>query len=144
MRPPCLPLEELQFVFSGRNPFPKLQRRTVTSDEEERDRYWPAGPLVFYYLGRPIGSHIKGWKEACRRLGVPGLLFHDLRRSAVRNLERAGFPRKLAMSISGHKREAVYLRYDIVSPEDLKIARSQNGAVAAAVLAHRMAAAGMG
>jgi integrase len=93
--------------------------------KQERDQKWPDCPRVFHYLGRPIGSHIKGWKEACGRAGVPGLLFHDLRRCAVRNMERAGFPRKLAMSISGHKTEAVYRRYDIVSPEDLKIARAK-------------------
>jgi integrase len=93
--------------------------------KQERDEKWPDCPRVFHYLGRPIGSHIKGWKEACERAGVPALLFHDLRRSAVRNMERAGFPRKLAMSISGHKTEAIYRRYDIVSPEDLKIARTK-------------------
>jgi integrase len=58
-------------------------------------------PLVFHYLGRPIGSHIKGWDKACNAVGPPGLHFHDLRRSAVRNLERAGVPRQVAMKITG-------------------------------------------
>jgi hypothetical protein len=42
-------------------------------------------------------------------------------------MERDGFPRKLAMSISGHKTEAVYRRYDIVSAEDLKLVKSKMG-----------------
>jgi integrase len=91
----------------------------------DRDQNWPACPHVFHYQGRPLGSHLKGWKKGCESAQMPDLHFHDLRRSAVRNMERAGIPRKVAMAISGHKTEAVYRRYDIVSPQDLKIAATK-------------------
>src|SRR5205809_7908877 len=67
----------------------------------------------------------KAWASACRRTGIPGLLFHDLRRSAVRNMERAGIPRKMAMAISGHKTEEVYRRYAMVSPRDIRDAAAK-------------------
>jgi integrase len=44
---------------------------------------------------------------------VPGLIFHDLRRSAIRNLERAGIPQSTAMELTGHRTPAVYRRYAI-------------------------------
>lgn len=51
-----------------------------------------ANPWVFYGArNRPVGDHLTGWTEACQRAGFEGLLFHDLRRSAVRNMDRAGF-----------------------------------------------------
>ena len=52
-------------------------------------------------------------------------VFHDLRRSAIRNMERAGMPRNVAMGITGHRTEAVYRRYDIVSEKDMKLAASR-------------------
>jgi integrase len=90
--------------------------------KEARDQDYPDCLYVFHYRGQRIGEHIGGWDGACKKAGLEGLHFHDLRRSAVRNMERAHIPRKIAMGISGHLTEAVYLRYDIVSSLDLKLA----------------------
>lgn len=59
------------------------------------------------------------WAEAVIAAGMPGLLVHDLRRSAIRNLIAAGVPEKVAMSISGHKTRAVFDRYHIVDSADV-------------------------
>jgi integrase len=78
-------------------------------------------PWVFVHppgVARVVaGSHIcdfrGAWKKACRAAGVPGRIPHDFRRTAVRNLERAGVPRSAAMKLTGHQTEAVYRRYAI-------------------------------
>ena len=67
----------------------------------------------------------RSWKTACTDSGVPGRLLHDLRRSAVRNLERAGVSRSVAMKMTGHKTESVYRRYAIVSESDLREAAAK-------------------
>ena len=49
---------------------------------------------------------------------MPGLRFHDLRRSGIRNMTRSGVPPSIAMSISGHRTISTFLRYDIASEKD--------------------------
>jgi integrase len=97
----------------------------LLQQKAEHDANWPDLPWVFHWMGKPIGHSLKGWRRSATAAGVPDLLFHDLRRSAIRNMERAGIPRKIAMSISGHRTESVYLRYDIVGQKDLAIARER-------------------
>ena len=85
-------------------------------------------PWVFHRDGKPIKSYDGAWRSACQRAAVQrvdgievvvrpallGRIVYDFRRSAVRNLERAGVSRSVAMSLTGHKTEAVYRRYAIV------------------------------
>jgi integrase len=61
--------------------------------------------------------------------GVPDRIPHDFRRTAVRNLERAGVSRSVAMKMTGHKTEAIYRRYAIVSEQDLHEAARKLAAV---------------
>jgi integrase len=114
------------FPFSE---FPELgaiiARCRVRTDEAQR-----AGrivPFVFHDKGEPLfgadgrakRSLRRGWRRACAAVGLPGRILHDFRRTAVRNLERAGMPRSVAMELVGHRTESVYQRYDIVSEKDL-------------------------
>jgi integrase len=84
----------------------------------ERDRE-PGSDFVFTRDGKRLLTWYKAWKTACAAAGMPDLMFHDLRRSAVRNLTRSKVPRVIAKKITGHKTDSVYERYDIVDPEDL-------------------------
>jgi integrase len=77
-------------------------------------------PFVFHgERGQPVSNHLNGWNEACEAAGLAGLLFHDLRRSAVRNMKRAGVQDKVAMEISGHRTRSIFDRYNIVDEGDL-------------------------
>jgi integrase len=60
-----------------------------------------------------------GWREIAIRAGLPGLIFHDLRRTAARNYLRPGVSPKTVMEILGWKSGAMLYRYDIESEADL-------------------------
>lgn len=80
----------------------------------ERRRAVREGPWVFHRSGRKIVRFRASWRRAVKAIGRPELRPHDLRRSFVRNAERAGVPRKVAMEIGGWSTESMYRRYNIV------------------------------
>jgi integrase len=98
-------------------------RDLLTAAKKERDEKWPNSPWVFSRAGAPILDFRWSWDEACERAGVPDLKFHDLRRTAVRNMRRAGIPQVIRMKISGHKTDSMERRYNIVDAEDLELAK---------------------
>jgi integrase len=77
---------------------------------------------VISWKGEGIREVKTAWNKARIRAKVPELLVHDLRRTAVRNMIRAGIPEKQAMRISGHKSRSMFDRYDITDERDIQIA----------------------
>src|SRR5262249_53696227 len=81
-------------------------------------------PYVFHRSGKQIKDFRGSWATACKNSGlVPGrngVVPHDLRRCAARNLSRAGVPEQIAMRITGHKTASMYRRYRIVDERDLR------------------------
>lgn len=66
-----------------------------------------------------IGNFSTAWRAACVEAGVPDLNFHDLRRSAVNVMRKAGIPREIRMAIAGHKTDSMHLRYSIMDDADV-------------------------
>ena len=108
--------------------------RTVYLDDELKEviqHQWEnrkfAKKLIPYVFTNQKGDNRikrfdKAWKRACIDSGIGVRLFHDFRRTAVRNMVRSGVPERVAMMVSGHKTRSVFDRYNIVNDHDLKLA----------------------
>ena len=122
-------------------PMTAALRTVLQAQHAEHERLKEAGkiePWVFFRIvdhrgkpdPKPITSFTKAWKSACRAAGCPGRIPHDLRRTAVRGLVRAGISERVAMQMTGHKTRSVFERYNIVSDGDLKDAAKRLDAAA--------------
>jgi len=94
-----------------------------------------AGLFVFHRAGQRIGAMaLRGaWKRACKRADLPGRLVHDLRRTAARDLRRAGVSEGEVMKLCGWRTRSMFDRYNIIDEQDLAraVAKRFNGKQAA-------------
>ena len=103
-----------------------LEDQHKIAEDLNRERGIIARYVFCYVTGEKAGQRItesgfnKQWRKARVAAGCPGRIPHDFRRTAVRNLVRAGVPERVAMTLTGHKTRSIFERYNITSPGDLR------------------------
>lgn len=96
-------------------------RECLLMQKSIREAKFPKCRYAFFGdKGDRIIDFRKAWLTACKTAGVEGLIFHDLRRSAARNMRRAGVPEHTVMKIAGWKTPAMFRRYDIQDGRDIQ------------------------
>ncbi len=124
------------FPFSALPELATLLKRQREHTSTVERRLGIIVPSVFHRNGRPIRSYVDAWRAACKRAAIvkrdgletvvrPRLLGrtpHDFRRTAARNLIRAGVPQHVVMQLCGWKMESMFRRYAIVDERDLRSA----------------------
>lgn len=104
--------------------FPITKRlRKILEQRAGKGQEYPAAGLVFSEDDSTAitPEHFYArWNAATKAAECPGMIPHDLRRSAVRLMERARVPRQVAMKLVGHRTESIYRRYAIVSESDIR------------------------
>lgn len=86
-------------------------------------------PWLFHNEGMPIRSFRNAWKRACKHTGLARIP-HDFRRTAARNLVRAGVTEQVAMTLTGHLTRSVFERYNITTDRDRREAVAKLAAAA--------------
>jgi len=104
-----------------------IERRAAVRSYKGENGEIVMSPLIFYRSkgsrlreGQPIRSFRKSWRAACEAAGIGTKLFHDFRRSAARNLIRAGISETVAMEITGHRTRSMFKRYNITDERDIR------------------------
>jgi site-specific recombinase XerD len=104
-----------------------IERRWAAREYSREGGTTALSTLVFHRHGRRITDYRKAWATACEAAGLQagrkvegGLVPHDLRRTGVRSMRRAGVAETVAMAISGHRTRAVFDRYNITDERDLQ------------------------
>ncbi len=119
--------------------FPKDLSRVLEAWKRLCEEKWSSCPWICHRGGIQLRSLKHSWRQACIRVGLgkmvedkekgrevwQGRIPHDFRRTAVRNMVRAGIPEKVSMAISGHITRSVFDRYNIVNETDLKAAKTK-------------------